>query len=342
MSEHSLSVVIPVFNSEPILPELLERLQAVLVQIGWPYEIILVNDGSRDGSWQVVQELARHWPHVLGIELMRNFGQHNALLCGIRAARHSILVTMDDDLQHLPEELPRLLTKLAEGHDVIYGTPDREQHGLWRNLASRLTKFAMQRAMGVKGGLQISALRVFHAQLREAFQNYRGAHVSIDVLLSWATTRFAAITVSQQPRLVGKSNYTLRKLISHAVNLITGFSTIPLQLASMLGFTFTLLGIVVLTYAAGRTILEGDAVPGFPFLASIIAIFSGVQLFALGVIGEYLARMYRRTLDQPSYAIRRDTAQSEPAAAGLPNVRPIQPLGFRRRLDTVTESQAEG
>jgi undecaprenyl-phosphate 4-deoxy-4-formamido-L-arabinose transferase len=308
MPTPTLSVVIPVFNSELVLPDLLDRLHQVLTRLGTPFEIILVNDGSRDRSWQVVTKLASKWPAVLGIDLMRNFGQHNALLCGIRAARHSVIVTIDDDLQHPPEEIPRLLAKLAEDYDVVYGTPEREQHGLWRDLASRLTKLTLQQAMGVKGGLQISAFRVFRAQLREAFHSFRGTHVAIDVLLSWSTNRFTAITVAHQPRRVGTSNYTLLKLVRHATNLITGFSTLPLRAASLLGFAFTLIGAVLLVYVVARTLLEGDAVPGFPFLASIIPLFSGVQLFALGIMGEYLSRMYYRTLDQPSYAVRATTA----------------------------------
>ena len=275
--------------------------------------MILVNDGSRDRSWAVVQQLARARPWVRGIDLMRNYGQHNALLCGVRHARGDMVVTLDDDLQNPPEEIPKLLARLAEGFDVVYGTPDRETHGLWRNLASRLTKRILEGAMGVDIGRNVSAFRVFRRSLRTAFVDYRSPFVSLDVLLTWASTRFAAVTVRHESRRVGASNYTLARLVLHALNMMTGFSTWPLRLASLAGFGFTLLGVLVFLFVAGRYLIQGGVVPGFPFLASIIAIFGGAQLFALGVIGEYLGRLHYRMMERPTYAIR-DQTSSGPEA----------------------------
>jgi undecaprenyl-phosphate 4-deoxy-4-formamido-L-arabinose transferase len=283
---------------------LVERLHPVLEDTLAPYELVLVNDGSRDQSWQTVCALAEQHEWVRGINLMRNYGQHNALLCGIRAARYETIVTMDDDLQHPPEEIPHLLQKLDEGHDVVYGTPAQEQHGFLRDLASRVTKMALQSTMGAETARHVSAFRVFRTKLREAFSTYRSPFVSIDVLLTWGTTRFAAIQVQHNIRLAGASNYTVRKLITHALNMMTGFSTWPLQLASVTGFAFTLFGMAVFLYVVGRYFANGGSVAGFPFLASIIAIFSGAQLFALGIIGEYLARMHFRSMERPSYAVR--------------------------------------
>lgn len=240
---------------------------------------------------------------VRGLNLMRNYGQHNALLCGIRAARYEVIVTMDDDLQHSPEEIPRLLARLEEGFDVVYGAPKAEQNGLMRALASRITRLALSAAVGSDVAKNVSAFRVFPTQLREAFAAYQSPFVSIDVLLTWATTRFGATTVAFQPRHSGSSNYSFTKLVRHALDMMTGFSTAPLQLASLIGFTCTLFGLAVFIYVFVRYCLEGS-VPGFPFLASIIAIFSGAQLFALGVIGEYLARMHFRSMKRPAYVVR--------------------------------------
>jgi undecaprenyl-phosphate 4-deoxy-4-formamido-L-arabinose transferase len=226
-------------------------------------------------------------------------------------AKNEIIVTIDDDLQHPPEEIPKLLDKLAEGYDVVYGTPQKEQHGLWRDLASLVTKMALQSAMGAKTARKASAFRVFRTNARDAFANYQSPFVSIDVLLTWGTTHFAAIPVQHDPRQVGKSNYTFRKLIAHALNMITGFSTLPLQFASMIGFLFTIFGLVVLAYVLGRYLVDGGSVPGFAFLASIIAIFSGAQLFALGIIGEYLARMHQRTMERPVYVVQSTTETKE-------------------------------
>jgi undecaprenyl-phosphate 4-deoxy-4-formamido-L-arabinose transferase len=304
----SLSIVIPVYNSQDILPELARRLADLLPQVCQQYELLFVNDGSQDQSWEKISELCDQSEWIRGINLMRNYGQHNALLCGIRAARFPVTITMDDDLQHPPEEIPLLLAKLAEGFDVIYGTPQREKHNLWRVIASRITKLALQSAMGAKTASQVSAFRAFRTQVREAFAEYQGPHVSIDVLLTWGTSRFESIPTHHQPRYSGTSNYTIRKLIRHAINMITGFSILPLRFASLTGFGFAIFGLLILFYVIGRFLLQGSPVPGFPFLASIIAIFSGVQLFALGIIGEYIARMHFRLMDRPAYVIREQRA----------------------------------
>ena len=300
---HSISVVTPVYNGEASVGELCRRLLEVLPRISAQHEIILVNDGSRDRSWEVISELCSRSPVLRGVNLMRNYGQHNALLCGIREAKYDLVVTMDDDLQHPPEEIPRLLARLEEGFDVVYGAPEAERNGLMRALASGITRFALRTAVGSDVAKNVSALRIFRTQLREAFADYQSPFVSIDVLLTWATTRFGAIRIPFQSRYAGSSNYTFTKLVRHALDMMTGFSTLPLQLASLVGFGFTLFGVGVFIYVVGRYFLEGS-LPGFPFLASIIAIFSGAQLFALGVIGEYLARMHFRTMNRPAYAIR--------------------------------------
>jgi glycosyltransferase involved in cell wall biosynthesis len=303
-----ISVVIPVYRSEAILPELVRRLEPVLGALAENFELILVNDCSPDRSWDVISDLAGKNPWIHPINLMRNYGQHNALLCGIRAARYDVIVTMDDDLQHPPEEIPKLLEVLAGEYDVVYGTPEQEQHGLGRDFASWVTKLTLQNVMGAEIARQVCAFRAFRAQVAKAFAHYEGSFVSIDVLLTWGTNRFAATPVKHVPRKQGTSGYTFRKLMTHAMNMMTGFSTMPLQIASVIGFVFTLFGILVLFFVLGRYIAYGGSVPGFPFLASIIAIFSGAQLFALGIIGEYLARMHFRSMQKPPYVVRESEA----------------------------------
>lgn len=306
----SISVVIPCYNSEKSLPLVVSRVDQVLASHVAALEFVLVEDGSRDRTWDVISDLARHYAHVRGIRLMRNYGQHNALLCGIRAARHDVVVTMDDDLQNRPEDVPLLLAKLNEGWDVVYGTPQKESHGLLRNLASKVTKAVLQGSMGAETARSVSAFRAFRTWLREGFDNYRGTLVSIDVLLTWSTNRFTAVSVTNEKRTIGASNYTLRALFRHSMNMMTGFSILPLQLASFVGFAFTLFGIGVLVYVLGRYLIQGSSVQGFPFLASVIAIFSGAQLFALGIIGEYLARIHLRTMDRPSFTIDATTDET--------------------------------
>lgn len=300
----SVSVVVPAYRSALSLPELVRQLEPVLEGAASEFELIIVDDGSADGTWPVIEDLAQEHPWVKGVRLMRNYGQHNALLCGIRRARYELTITLDDDLQHPPEEIPKLLARLGPETDVVYGTPAVEQHGLWRDVATQVTKFALQSAMGAPIARKAGAFRAFRTQLRDAFATYDAPYVSVDVLLTWATTRFEAVKVRHQPRAMGVSNYTFRKLVVHALNMLTGFSTWPLRLASLIGFFFTLVGTVALFYVLGRFLVTGGSVPGFPFLASMIAIFSGAQLFALGIMGEYLGRMHARSMQQPTYAVR--------------------------------------
>jgi undecaprenyl-phosphate 4-deoxy-4-formamido-L-arabinose transferase len=303
-------VVVPVYNSEGSLRALVERTHGALFDR--IHEIVLVNDGSTDESWPVIRSLSTAGSSVRGLALMRNYGQHNAVLAGVRAARGSVIVTMDDDLQHPPEEIPKLLGALTGDYDVVYGTPERLPHSTFRNVSSWLTKLVLQKAMGAETARHVSAFRAFRTSLRSAFDQYRSPFVSIDVLLTWGTRRFRSIRVEHRPREIGASNYTLRKLVTHALTVATGFSTLPLRLASILGFSFTVFGLLVLAWVVGVYLLRGGSVPGFPFLASLIAIFSGAQMFALGILGEYLARMHSRMMERPTYAIADTVGTTEP------------------------------
>ncbi|MHC4470190.1 MAG: glycosyltransferase family 2 protein [Planctomycetota bacterium] len=299
-----VSAVVPVFNGSSTLVELVDRLEKALAAADPKHEIILVDDGSSDDSWEVVRRLADERERVIGVELMRNHGQHSALLCGIRKARHDIIVTLDDDLQNPPEEIPRLLERLTPELDVVYGYPRSQRHSAARVLASRVTKLVLRKAMGADTATKVSSFRALRAQLRDAFSSFDGPYVNIDVLLTWSSQRFAAVEVDHRERGAGTSNYTVRQFVSHALNMMTGFSALPLRIASTLGFVFTVFGIALLLFVLIRFFITGSQVPGFPFLASSLAIFSGVQLFAIGIIGEYLARIHFRSMDRPSYAVR--------------------------------------
>lgn len=300
-----VSVVIPCYHSEGSIGPLVEALLPVLAKEAAAFEIILVDDASRDGTAKAAAALARAHPEVTALSLMRNYGQHAAILCGIRAARFDVVVTMDDDLQHPPDELPKLLAALTEDVDVVYGTPAREPHGLLRGAASRITKWVLQGAMGATAAGKASAWRAFRTRLRDAFAQFRGSFVSIDVLLTWGTQRFTHVVVRHDPRTIGTSNYTFRKLVRHAVNMMTGFSTIPLQLASWVGFALTGFGLAVFAFVLIHYLVAGSgSAPGFTFLACTIAVFSGAQLLCLGIIGEYLGRAHFRLLDRPPYQVR--------------------------------------
>jgi undecaprenyl-phosphate 4-deoxy-4-formamido-L-arabinose transferase len=309
---NSISAVIPVYRSEASLRELYGRLKNTLETLVDDFEILFVEDRGGDRSWEVVKELAAADARVRGIRLSRNYGQHNAVLCGIRSARCEWVVTLDDDLQHPPEEIPRLWQKAHEGFDVVYGVPRRLPHTFWRNFHSSLTKRVMARAMGARNVRDLGAFRLFRTDLRKAFAHFHSPGVLIDVLLSWGTASFASVEVEHAPRRGGGSNYNFLKLLNQAMLILTGFSTAPLRLASLIGFGFLFFGVGVFLYVLAKYFISGT-LPGFAFLASIICLFSGAQLFALGIIGEYLARMFNRSMDRPVYVVSETTSAAQEA-----------------------------
>jgi glycosyltransferase involved in cell wall biosynthesis len=298
----TVSIVIPVYFAELTLDELVKRLVSTLQPIALDFEILLVNDGSGDRSWEVIQQLAENHKFVRGINLMRNYGQHNATLCGIMQAKFDTIVTMDDDLQHPPEEIPNLIAKLQDGFDVVYGIPRQKPHNFWRNWSSSVIKGLLSFVMGVKSLRGIGSFRCFRSKLRQAFLGFNKPEVVVDVLLSWGAHNYGYVTVEENPRMIGSSNYDFRKLVRLALVVLTGFSTAPLRITSLIGFCFILFGMGLFIYVLVGYFARGSVL-GFPFLASIITLFSGAQLFVMGIFGEYLARVFERTSERPCYTI---------------------------------------
>jgi glycosyltransferase involved in cell wall biosynthesis len=296
----NLSIVVPVYKGEMLIEPLVAQLSKTLPTFSERYEIILVNDGSPDNSWSVIQNLTYQYECVRGICMMRNYGQHNATLCGVRLARYEVVVTMDQDLQHPPEEIPLLLAKLEEGYDVVYGAPKKLPQGFLRNLMTASIKQILASVIGLPSVRNVSAFRAFRTNLRDAFANFQSPSLILDVLLSWGTTRFTSVPVDIAQ--AGKTSYSFRMLVRTAMLILIGYSTLPLRFASWIGFAMTIFGLGVFVYVL-FVYFSAGSIPGFPFLASIIALFSGAQLFALGIFGEYLARMFDRSMDRPTYVI---------------------------------------
>lgn len=306
-----ISVVIPCYQSASMLPELVERLIATAKPLDGDFQVILVVDGSPDDTWEVARGLAVQHREVEAINLSRNYGQHNAILAGIRAAQFDTIVTMDDDLQHPPEEVPTLVAALTADFDLVYGNPFEEEHGYFRSFASRAVKSVMARGLGIKSAKNISAFRVFRTHLRDGLVGMDGPHASVDVALSWATTRVGSVQVRMDSRAEGRSNYSFRMLLRHAVNMLLGYSTAPLRLVGYLGFFCgavggLMLAVVLWQYFAGDTTIQG-----FTTLASMVAIFSGAQMIAIGVLGEYLARVHSQNMGKPTYVVRESTLVNE-------------------------------
>lgn len=296
----NLSIVVPVYKGETLIEPLVVQLSRTLPSFAEEYEIILINDGSPDQSWSVIQRLTDEYRCVRGIRMMRNYGQHNATLCGVRLARYEVTVTMDQDLQHRPEDIPFLLEKIEDGYDVVYGAPKKLPQGFWRNLMTAGIKQILARVIGLPSVRNVSAFRVFRTSLREAFANFQSPSLILDVLLSWGTTRFTSVPVNIAQ--AERTSYNFRMLVRTAMLILIGYSTLPLRFASWIGFAMTIFGLGVFVYVL-FVYFSAGSIPGFPFLASIIALFSGAQLFALGIFGEYLARMFDRSMDRPTYVI---------------------------------------
>ena len=300
----NVSVVIPCYRSADILPELLERLLPVLTSATTSYEVILVVDGSPDDTWGTASALALKYDDVKAIRLARNYGQHPAIIAGVRAAAHEVVVTMDDDLQHPPEEIPKLLAALTDDVDLVYGTPSREEHGALRSLASRLVKAGLSGPLGVNNARTMSAFRAFRTFTRDSFDRVHGPHVSVDVGLSWATTRVVATEVRMDRRSHGRSGYTLRKLFRHAIDMILGYSTVPLRLVTYLGLAIGGLGLGLFAYVLVQYVSGSTTVAGFTTITATVALFSAAQMIAVGVLGEYVGRIHAGGIGRPTYVIR--------------------------------------
>lgn len=312
---HGVSVVVPVFRTVETLPLLVSRISAVLAPV--PYEVILVDDGSPTTTWEAIARLARERAEVRGLRLGRNAGQHAALLAGVRAARFAVTVTLDDDLQNPPEEIPRLLAALDEqGVDLVYGFRRVQAGPRWRRGAGDLARWSVGRLAGLDLR-HLSPFRAFRTRLRDGAEALTGPRVVLDAVLQWGTDRIGHVDVEHHARRDGRSGYGLRRLAAFALDMITGYSTRPLRATTWLGFTSALFGLGVLAFVVGRYLVDGSSVTGFPFLASTVAIFAGAQLVALGVIGEYLARMHVRLLGQPTYVV----AETAGVDAGEPGTR---------------------
>lgn len=312
--ELDLSIVVPVYNSAATLGRLLERLTQTIGTLTQSYEIILVDDGSRDDSWAVIQSLRGNYgDHLVAVQLMRNYGQHNTLMCGLGVARGEYVITLDDDLQNPPEEIPKLLAYIKQhGLDLVYGCPSNRSHAAWRNLGSTIVWHFYRTVF--RNPITPSPFRIMRHQLAQSVLFYDLNFTYLDGLLAWCTSRIAGVEVEHHARAQGSSGYSLGKLLGLALNLYTNFSLIPLQIVSGLGFVTATSGFLVGVYYLFQFFASNIAVPGFASTIIAILILGGAQLLALGVIGEYLGRLHLNVNRKPQYVIRHlETLNMQPA-----------------------------
>jgi len=307
-----LSVIVPIFNEAANIPVLHARITQTLASTGRRYDVWYVDDGSTDGSLPLLRGLVQTDPHVGVIELTRNFGQHAAVLAGFAASKGAIVVTLDGDLQNPPEEIPRLVAKLEEGYEVVGGWREERQDPLFRRAASRainqLTSFAVGVQMNDYGCMLRAYRRGIVAQIIECDE--RSAF--IPALANSLAKDTAEIEVTHSDRLSGHSKYTLLKLMRLSFDLITGFSLLPIQLMSLAGIIVAIAGVGFGAFLLIRRFFVGPEVEGVFTLMAILFVFIGILILAVGVVGEYVGRIYLEVRRRPTYRIRAIHGSSMP------------------------------
>jgi len=299
-----LSVVVPVYNEAEVLPALYERLVHVLGSIGEPFEIVLVDDGSRDGSWALIEKLHSKDGRVKGIRLSRNFGQHIAITAGIDRALGETVVLMDGDLQDRPEEIPRMLKKMAEGYDLVYGVRMHRQDGFLKRATSVFFWKAIRKLSGFDIPENQAMLRVMNRKYVEDFRKFTERNRFLGGLFTWLGHNQAAVEVEHGKREGGKSKYNIYRMLKLTFHAITSFSYFPLQVAGMAGLVISSISFLIGIWLILRKLMFGISVAGWASTMVAILFLGGVQLAVLGLIGEYLGRVFTEVQNRPIYLVR--------------------------------------
>ncbi len=308
-----ISVVIPVFNEEENLAELSERLLSTLTADGRPFEIIFVDDGSTDRSWEILTDLhQRHPGHIRALQFFRNFGQHQAIFAGFQATRGQVIVTLDADLQNLPEDIPHLVAKLEEGYDTVGGWRENRLDSWLRRLPSYFMNRTMSWVTGVKLKDYGCMLRVYRREVVDSINQCQESSSFIPALANLFSRRVAEIPVGHAERERGKSKYNLFKLLRLNFDLMTGFSHLPIHAVGAMGVTIAVLGFCFGLFLFVRRLFVGPEVEGVFTLFAILFVFVGLNTFGLALIGAYVGRIYREVRGRPRYIIRQTLDVDKP------------------------------
>jgi undecaprenyl-phosphate 4-deoxy-4-formamido-L-arabinose transferase len=299
-----LSVVIPVFNEVATLMDLHLRLSRTLKDVGRPWEVIFVDDGSADGSADVLRALHAQDPAVRVIRFNRNYGQHAAVFAGMERARGDVVITLDADLQNPPEEIPHLLARLDEGHDVVGGARVTRHDPWFRRAASRAVNRATSAIVGVRMTDYGCMLRAYRRSVVEQIVSCQEISRFIPALANTFAASVSEIPVEHAPRRAGRSKYGVLRLLRLNMDLMTGFSLLPIQAVSLAGVLVAALGLGFAIFLGLRRLLVGPEVEGVFTLFSILFFFVGLQILALGLIGEYVGRIYQEVRRRPRYVVR--------------------------------------
>lgn len=294
------SLVIPVFRANESLFEIYDRLNDVLDN----FELILVFDCGRDESWFVIEQLVSKYNNVIGIKLGRNYGQHNATICGFSFAQGEVVITLDEDLQHDPKDIPALMKLYSEGeYDLVYGVYKEKAHSFFRNITSSILKRML--AIGIPDlNESYSSFRVLSAKTAKETVHMKNSYTFLDGYLTWITSNVGSVEIEHHESEAGESSYNIRKLIEHSVNIFVTFSNLPIRILTMFSFVFFLFGVLYSAYIIITAMLFEDYSAGFPTLVSILSLGFGAVLFGIGIIGEYIQKVNLKTTNRPNYTIK--------------------------------------
>ena len=304
-----LSIVIPVYRSEKILPSLIQRIEDFTREnhLAQDFELLLVNDASPDNSWAVIKALSTRYPFIKGIHLRKNFGQHCATMAGLRHSKGDIVIIMDDDLQHPPEAILALMQAIEKGADVCYTRYKNRHHAAWKIAGSKLNDWVVTKLMHKPKGLYLSSFKAICRGVVDEISKYDGPYTYIDGLILSTTNAITSIDIEHQERLEGKGNYNLRRSITLFSNMVTSFSVIPLRLAIYAGFCITALSFLFIAFIVIEKLLHPGIAAGWTSLIATILFIGGVQTFCIGMLGEYLGRSYLKINNKPQYVIKEMT-----------------------------------
>jgi dolichol-phosphate mannosyltransferase/undecaprenyl-phosphate 4-deoxy-4-formamido-L-arabinose transferase len=310
-SDVFFSIVVPVYNSEQTLAHLYERIAQVMEDMGARFEMVFVEDCGTDRSWQVLQAIAQRDERVRAIQLLRNYGQASATMCGLRYSIGQIVVTIDDDLQNPPEEIPVLTRALGNDPelDVVIGIPREKQHAFWRKLGSEIVNSINSFAVKKDRSLKFSGFRAMRRIVVERLVELNVPQPAIGVLLCSITPRITNITVRHEPRSTGRSGYTIAKILGLTLSNFLTFSDFPLRFLAMVGVVGILASSAYGLALVVRFVMGGIGVPGWTTLALLLVAMSGFSFFAFGLIGEYLLRVLQSAQNTPQYVVRQQIAE---------------------------------